>query len=39
MAKNYNIGFINGTDDPYPEMIEAARALHQRLYPLRHGKQ
>ena len=38
-GENYNIGFINGTDDPYPEMIEAARTLHQRLYPLRHGKQ
>lgn len=38
-GENYNIGFINGTDDPYPEMIEAARTLHERLYPLRSGKQ
>ena len=37
-GENYNIGFINGTDDPYPEMIEAARTLHQRLYPLRSQK-
>lgn len=35
-GENYNIGFIDGTDNPYPEMIEAARDLHGRLYRIRH---
>ncbi len=36
-GENYNIGFVNATDDPYPEMREAARTLHAELYPLRAG--
>lgn len=38
-GENYNTGFIDGTDDPYPEMIEAARSLHARLYRTRHDGQ
>ena len=29
------IGFIDVTDDPYPEMIAAARQVHGEMYPLR----
>jgi hypothetical protein len=36
-GENYNIGFVTGTDDPYPEMRDAARALHADLYKLRAG--
>jgi hypothetical protein len=31
-GENYNIGFVNVTDTPYPEMIAAARAVHGELY-------
>lgn len=34
-GENYNIGFIDATDDPYPEMIEAARDMHAGLYKMR----
>jgi hypothetical protein len=34
-GENYNIGFIDATDDPYPELRAAARAIHTQLYPLR----
>ena len=36
-GENYNIGFVDATDDPYPEMREAARTLHADLYRLRAG--
>jgi len=34
-GENYNIGFIDVTDDPYPEMVAAARRIHTQLYQLR----
>jgi len=37
-GENYNIGFINETDQPYPEMIEAARKMHSGLYKLRYSE-
>jgi len=36
-GENYNIGFITITDTPYPEMVSAARAIHQQIYRLRWG--
>jgi agarase len=37
-GENYNIGFVDVTDTPYPEMVEAARAVHATLYQ-RHAAQ
>jgi len=34
-GENYNIGFLDVTDTPYPEMIAAARKIHARMYELR----
>ncbi len=34
-GENYNIGFVNATDDPYPELTDAARRFHATLYPAR----
>ncbi len=34
-GENYNIGFVNVLDAPYPEMVNAARELHEELYPRR----
>jgi len=34
-GENYNIGFVTVTDTPYPEMIEAARAVHAEIYQRR----
>ncbi len=31
-GENYNIGFVNITDSPYPELLEAARAVHGEVY-------
>lgn len=36
-GENYNIGFVDVTDTPYPELVEAARAVHQSIYLLRSG--
>ena len=33
-----NYGFINVIDLPYPDLIEAARAAHARLYALKKGQ-
>jgi hypothetical protein len=30
-GENYNIGFVDVTDRPYTELIEAARTSHKRL--------
>ncbi len=32
-----NYGFLNVLDLPYPELVEAARATHRRLYDLKLG--
>ncbi len=34
-GENYNIGFVNVTDTPYPEMVSAARQAHGELYSRR----
>ncbi|MDR3689727.1 MAG: hypothetical protein P4L46_10145 [Fimbriimonas sp.] len=36
-GENYNIGFVNVTDSPYPEMVDAARQIHGEAYRLRLG--
>lgn len=33
-GENYNIGFVDATDTPYPEMVEAARAVHAAAYQM-----
>ncbi|HNS19304.1 MAG TPA: hypothetical protein PKH24_02340 [Sedimentisphaerales bacterium] len=37
-GENYNIGFLDVTNRPYPEMVEAAKATHKRLYDVHSGK-
>ncbi|MBN2312032.1 MAG: beta-galactosidase [Candidatus Hydrogenedentes bacterium] len=37
-GENYNIGFVDATDSPYPEMIEAARQVHAEVYARRYGR-
>jgi len=34
-GENYNIGFVDVTDTPYPEMVEAATAIHREVYERR----
>ena len=34
-GENYNIGFVTVTDTPYPEMVEAAQAVHRGMYERR----
>lgn len=36
-GENYQIGFLTGTDAPYPELVEAARAVAREMYPRRKG--
>ncbi|HOZ49212.1 MAG TPA: beta-galactosidase [Candidatus Hydrogenedentes bacterium] len=31
-GENYNIGFLDVTDTPYPELVEAARQIHGEVY-------
>ncbi len=38
-GENYNIGFLDVTDRPYRELVEAAQAAHQRLAAIHFGKQ
>ena len=38
-GENYNIGFVSNTDIPYPEMVQAAKALSATLYQRRFGSQ
>ena len=38
-TENYNIGFIDVTDRPYPEMVQAAIATHKRLLAVHLGKE
>jgi hypothetical protein len=37
-GENYNIGFLNVTDTPYPEMVSAARKVHAEIYTRRWAK-
>lgn len=36
-GENYNIGLLDVTDTPYPEMIAAAKTVHAEAYPRRFG--
>jgi hypothetical protein len=36
--ENYQIGFLDVADSPYPEMIAASREIAARLYPHRLGR-
>ena len=36
-GENYNIGWIDVTDRPYPELVAAARATHARLDAIHSG--
>ncbi|MCC6696512.1 MAG: hypothetical protein IT365_12845 [Candidatus Hydrogenedentes bacterium] len=35
-GENFNIGFVNVVDSPYPEMVEAAKAVHAEMYMRRY---
>jgi len=37
-GENYNIGFIDVTDQPYAEMVAAAKLTHGRLRAVHSGK-
>lgn len=37
-GENYNVGFVSVTDQPYPEMVAAAKEVNSTLYPYRFGK-
>ncbi len=37
-GENYNVGFVSGTDIPYPEMVDAARNVMRDIYPYRYNK-
>lgn len=34
-GENFNCGFVTVTDDPYPELVKAAREFHSRMYEMR----
>lgn len=36
-GENYNIGFVDVTDTPYPELVEAARGIHAEIYRSRYN--
>ncbi|NLN93221.1 MAG: hypothetical protein GX130_07945 [Candidatus Hydrogenedens sp.] len=36
-GENYNIGFLDVTDTPYPELVEAAKEIHKDAYGIRYG--
>jgi hypothetical protein len=38
-GENYNIGLVDVTDQPYRELIEAAKATHWRILLVHQGKQ
>ena len=38
-GENYNIGFVDVTDTPYPEMVAAAKAVHVEVYQRRAANQ
>jgi hypothetical protein len=37
-GENYNIGFVNVTDQPYAELVAAAKATHCRLLDVHAGR-
>ncbi len=38
-GENYNIGFVDVTDRPYGELVEAAKVTHARLLDVHSGKE
>ena len=36
-GENYQVGFVDICDRPYPEMVAASRAIASRLYATRSG--
>ena len=36
-GENYQIGFLTVTDQPYPELVMAAREVAASMYPARYG--
>ena len=36
-GENYNIGFIDVTDRPYAELVQAAKETHKRLFAVHSG--
>ena len=38
-GENYNIGFVDVTNRPYVELIEAAKATHKRLMDVHSGRE
>ena len=37
-GENYNIGWIDVTDRPYPELVAAAKATHEKIEAIHSGK-
>jgi hypothetical protein len=37
-GENYNIGWIDDTDRPYPELVAAAKATHEKIEAIHAGK-
>ena len=37
-GENYNIGFVDVTDRPYPDLVEAAKTTHKRLFGVHSGE-
>jgi hypothetical protein len=37
-GENYNIGWVDVTNRPYPELVEGAKATHKRLLDVHSGK-
>lgn len=38
-GENYNIGFVNVVDIPYPELVKSARKVHAEIYSRRYKGQ
>lgn len=38
-GENYNIGLVDITDTPYPELIQAAREIHSQVYSARSKRE
>ena len=37
-CENFQCGFVDVADTPYPELVDAARQFASEMYPLRSGK-
>lgn len=35
-GENYNVGFVNVTDTPYPQMVESAKSVNNKIYQARY---